>query len=302
MSTSKSAPNLSLQDQWRLDLERQGKSELTVKAYLRAIRHLGRWYRKSYDQPLNPTQLVQRDIRGWKSYQQTVEKSSPATINQRLAGVSQFCRWMLRNELIAANPAEDVPTVERPSRRPKALNNRDLRKLLREVELSGNKRDAALIELLVGTGLRVSEALALTVDDLKLAYRGSVVRVAKGKRGKYREIPLTATVRKVLEEYLETLHPKPGPGQSLWQGQRGALKNPSAVYRMLNKYAFQAGLDGPIGPHLLRHTFATRYLEQNPDDLRTLAAILGHSSLDMVMIYTEPSVEDIAERMGRIVF
>jgi site-specific recombinase XerD len=84
----------------------------------------------------------------------------------------------------------------------------------------------------------------------------------------------------------------------IWIGQRGPLKNPTTVYRALKNYAFRAGLDPDlVSAHVLRHTFATRYLEKNPDDLRGLAAILGHASLDTVMIYTQPAISDLADRM-----
>ncbi len=76
----------------------------------------------------------------------------------------------------------------------------------------------------------------------------------------------------------------------------GELRHRSSILRMLNRYASQAGL-GEIGPHQLRHTFATRYLDANRGDLRGLASLLGHSSLNTVMIYTEPSLEDLTHRM-----
>jgi site-specific recombinase XerD len=71
------------------------------------------------------------------------------------------------------------------------------------------------------------------------------------------------------------------------------------VVRLLNKYAYQAGIEA-FSPHVLRHTFASRYLEANPGDLRGLAALLGHANLNTVMIYTEPRLEDLAERMERV--
>ena len=83
-------------------------------------------------------------------------------------------------------------------------------------------------------------------------------------------------------------------------GQRGPLKDPAAVWRILKKYAFQARLEEEISPHTLRHTFASHYLEANPDDLRGLAALLGHASLDTVMIYTEPTTEQLAFRMEKV--
>jgi integrase/recombinase XerC len=88
--------------------------------------------------------------------------------------------------------------------------------------------------------------------------------------------------------------------QPLWLGERGALRSPSAIFRLLKKYAGRANVDASlISPHVLRHTFATRYLVANPGDLRGLAALLGHSSLETVMIYTEPTSADLMDRMER---
>jgi integrase/recombinase XerC len=155
----------------------------------------------------------------------------------------------------------------------------------------------ALFELMVGTGLRVSEVLALQREDVALNDRSGEVIVRAGKGGKQRSVPLTASVRRAVRAYLEDL-PEMKPTDPLWQGQRGALTSPSGIFRLLKKYARQAGLaESLVSPHILRHTFASRYLAANPGDLRGLAAILGHSSLDTVMIYTEPTTQDLATRM-----
>ncbi len=82
-----------------------------------------------------------------------------------------------------------------------------------------------------------------------------------------------------------------------WWGERGALQNRKTVARNLEKYARDVGIE-PYGPHTLRHTFATQYLAANPSDLRGLVALLGHSSLDTVMVYTEPTMDDLAWRFG----
>jgi integrase len=144
----------------------------------------------------------------------------------------------------------------------------------------------------------VSKLLALQIGDLTLNPRSGVVVVRQDKREGFRQVPLTSEVRTALRDYLATrpdAHDRPAP---LWLGERGPLKDRSAVLRMLNKYAYLASLD-PLTVHSLRHTYATRYLAANPGDLRGLAALLGHRSLNTVMIYTEPSEEDLAERVQR---
>jgi integrase/recombinase XerC len=158
-----------------------------------------------------------------------------------------------------------------------------------------HRRDIALFELLVGTGLRVSEALKLRVGDLSLNDRSGRVTVRRGKGGVHREVPLTKEVRQTLKAYLET-HPDLEGKDPLWVGQRGPLKDPSAINRLLAKYARLARVK-EVTPHALRHTFATRYLEAHPGDIRYLAAILGHADLKTTMVYTEPDLDDLARRM-----
>ncbi|KAA3654993.1 MAG: hypothetical protein DWQ04_33920 [Chloroflexi bacterium] len=257
-----------------------------------------------YSEPFDPIHLIARDIRDWKSYQQSVEQAAPSTINQRLVGISSFYKWAVANKVVGQNPAVEAKSIRLPARLPKSLSSQELRRLLRAVHHGGSLRDIAMIEMLAGTGLRVGELLQLQVGDLVLRARSGWVTVREGKHGSYREVPLTSEVRTALTAYLES---RGGEGRAtlpdktlpLWLGKHGALTHRSSVLRTLNKYAFRSQLDS-ISPHTLHHTFATRYLKANPDDLRGLAALLGHSDLNSVMIYTEPTREDIANRLERM--
>ena len=291
---------MDLIEDWIDHLRRQGRSEKTLRAHRLGVTHLADWYRHSYGQPFDPAELVRRDVVDWKAHQQTVGKAAPATVNQRLVAVSGFFEWAVSNGHAARNPAAAVRGIALPARRPKALDGRQLRRLGRQVERAGSERDLALVELLVGTGLRVSEALGLQMGDVRMTERNGEVIVRMGKKGNYRRVPLTASVRSALRVYLATLDAPPGNDDLLWRGQRGSLVSPSSVFKLLRNYARQAGLEEElVSPHVLRHTFATRYLAANPGDLRGLAAILGHRSLDTVMVYTEPTAEDLTARMAR---
>jgi site-specific recombinase XerD len=282
---------------WIKHLRQEGKSEATVKAYRAGLQHFIHWWEGSDGQPFAPTHVITRDLRDWVAHQQTVQRSRPATINRRLAAVSQFFKWAKAEDKVPRDLTADVKGLPQERLQPKALDRADLRKLLRAVHRSGNLRDVALIELMAGTGLRVSEVVALTRVDLDLTPRSSEVIVRRGKGGVQRTVPLTAEVRRALNDYLK-LHPR-SDDEPLWVGQRGPLQDTAAIWRIVKKYAFQAGLDEDVSPHTCRHTFATRYLEANPSDLRGLAALLGHASLDTVMIYTEPTTEKLRTRMER---
>lgn len=291
---------------WLDYLATQGRSKHTLNAYRRAVNHLANWSQATYGEQFDPAHLIARDIRDWKSYQQTVEQAAPSTINQRLVGVASFYRWAVANKVIGQNPTIETKSIRLPSQQPKSLSSQELRRLLRAVHHGGSLRDIAILEILAGTGLRVGELLQLQVGDVVLHERSGWVIVREGKHGSYREMPLASEVRISLAAYL-TEHPGSGGGETnlpdksapLWIGKQGALTHRSSVMRILNKYSFRAQLD-LVSPHTLRHTFATLYLQANPDDLRGLAALLGHSNLNTVMIYTEPTREDVINRVERM--
>jgi site-specific recombinase XerD len=289
----------SVLDDWLAWLEQQGKSRHTLAAYRRGLAHFLRWSQIAYGGTFDPAATLPRDVRDWQAYQQTVEKAAPASINQRLVALDRFFAWAQRQGLVARNPTEDVTTLRLPQRQPKGLSSRDLRRLLRAVHAGGDLRDIALVEVLAGTGLRVGELLALQIGDIVINERSGLLTVRRGKHGGFRQVPLTSDVRHALSAYLESHPDKDRPEALLWTGTRGPLSNRSSVVRLLNKYAYLAEIE-PVKPHALRHMLATRYLAANPDDLRGLAALLGHSNLNTVMIYTEPSIDDLERRMERV--
>ncbi len=285
-------------ESWLNDLQDKGKSIHTIEAYQRGAENFVTWNRQ-YSETFNPAAIIPRDVHDWKTHQQTVEKAAPATINQRVTALTGFFEWAVSVGVIASNPAQGVKMLRPPARKPKALTERDVRKLLRATHEGGDVRDYALIEFLLGTGLRASECLALEIGDVVIQKRSGVVTVRNGKGGNHRSIPLTAHVRNALSAYLDNHPDRHNPHAAFWVGQRGDWQDRATITYLVKKYALDAGLD-PIGPHVLRHTFATRYLAANPGDLRGLAALLGHARLETVMIYTEPALEDLAGRMERV--
>jgi site-specific recombinase XerD len=261
------------------------------------LEHFIHWSETAYGKPFDPWRVMARDVRDWKAYQQTVEKVSPATVNQRLVALSRFFAWAVQKDLSKEDPTTDVHALRLPPREPKGLDSRDVRRLIRAAH--HHPRDFAMLEVLIGTGIRVGELLGLCVGDAEIGERSGKLTLRHTKHGGYREIPLTLDVRKALSAYLETHPEADNPNAPLWIGQSGSLSHRSSVMRILNKYTLLAGLDR-ISPHTLRHTFASRYLKANRGDLRGLARLLGHVSLNTVMIYTEPDMEDLAARMERV--
>jgi site-specific recombinase XerD len=224
-------------NRWLAVLDSAGKSRLTIAAYRRALAHFASWSETSYGQPFDPARVIARDVRDWKSFQLTVEKAAPASINQRLTAVSHFFDWAEAQKLVRSHPARTIKGVPVEGRQPKALSTKELRRLLRAVHAGGDPLDIAMVEMLAGTGLRVSELLALQIEDLTIQPRSGAVIVRKGKHDRQRTVPLTSSVRIAVQSYLLT-HPKRSePKARLWWGERGPLRDRKAVTRILAKYA-----------------------------------------------------------------
>lgn len=276
---------------WLQELRDQGKSENTLRVYEAGINHL-----LNHFPGVEPEKFLARDIIDWRSHQQTREKASPSTINTRLAAVRSFFSWLLGDQ----SPAAEIGNVDIPKKKPQALTQSEQRSFLRAVHSSDNLRDIAIVETLLGTGVRAEELLALQVGDLTIRERSGEIVVREGKGSKFRIIPLPLVTRHALRAFLSEEHPdSENENAFLWTGQRGPLSSTSTIFRLLSKYAYDAHLD-PFGPHVLRHTYATRYLEQNPSDIRGLADLLGHEDINTTMKYTQVTLEDLQKRVENL--
>ncbi len=283
---------------WSAYLEQQGRSTRTVKSYMADLQDFTQWYCDSFGEELKIAAVLPRDIEDYKAHLQTVRRAAPRTVNRRLAALSRFFKWAAARDLARRDPTAEIRTLRIPARQPKALTQQQERKLRRVVTEAGNIRDMAIVEVLLGTGIRVGELLALKRGDVVIKPRSGALVVRRGKGGITRKVLLTSEVRKALDAYLKQVGELKDE-DPLWHGTRGPLKDRGGIDRLLEKYARWAEIED-LSAHTCRHTYATRYLEANPDDLRGLASILGHASLNTVMIYTEPTEEDLLERMERV--
>jgi integrase/recombinase XerD len=212
---------------------------------------------------------------------------SPRSLARRMAGLRAFCRYLRQEGVLATDPLLDLETPRPPQRLPHFLSIDEVDRLLRQPRLDTPRglRDAAMLEALYATGLRVSELVSLPMSGLHLAEGWLKVR---GKGGKERLIPLGEQAVARLHGYLA------GPRDRLMRGARttqvfvngrGKGLTRQGFWKLLRGYARQAGITKPISPHTLRHSFATHLLEQGAD-LRSVQQMLGHSDISTTQIYT----------------
>lgn len=282
---------------WLDHLAQQGKADSTIRSYTADLRDFVRWYGDRSGGILDIGSVAPQHIEAYKTFLQQVRQVSARTINRRLAALSRFFKWAAGRERVHCDPTAEVRTLRVPPRRPRALTPLEESHFRQAVYRSGKVRDIAIVELLLGTGIRLGELLELRCGDLLFQPRSGWLLLRRSRPS--RRLPLRASLCQALQVYLDSLGRELDDDDPLWWGTRGPLRSPSGINRMLEKYALRVGID-PLTPHTLRHTFAIRYLEANPQDLRGLATLLGHSSLDAVMRYVGPAEESLLERLERM--
>jgi integrase/recombinase XerD len=218
----------------------------------------------------------------------------PTFIDRALISVKRYCHWAMQKRLISYDPLVPVKLVGEEERAPRHLEDEEEQALVAVVTNGGTLRDRVLIVLLLHTGLRAREICQLRRDQVKLGKRSGTLEVI-GKRNKYREVPLNATARKVLEEYLSTL---PSESISLFPSVKtnDALSERALGY-IVKKYADRAKLVD-VSPHDLRHRFGYRMAESVP--LHRLAQIMGHDSLDTTRLYIQGTKHDLQQAVETI--
>jgi site-specific recombinase XerD len=262
-------------------LRRVGRSPSTLTAYASDLRHFTAWYSARFNNRFTIDQLEPADVEAYLSWGQD-QGFKPTTLNRRLSVIKRYIHWCRRNGIINGQvqvEIDDITTQKPAELIPEGLNKQQKERLLTVFENKANIRDRAIILVLLNTGLRVSELVALEPKDVEVSRNESVIHIRKN--GASRSIPLPSTASKALATYLEVRPSELGKG--LFIGRQGSLTK-EGIAAMIARYAEQASLIG-ITPNTLRHTFAYEYLEQNKNDVVKLAEILGHSDLNSTRIY-----------------
>jgi len=222
---------------------------------------------------------------------------SPRSVARALATLRVFFRHLRQEGAVREDPTADVdgPRVERAL--PRALPVAEVERLLRSADTSTptGLRDAAMMEVLYATGLRVSELVSVCMADLHLE---SGYVLCRGKGSRERIAPIGSTARVRLSEYLAGARAAILKGRSspyVFVQGRGAPLTRQGVWKNLRRYALVAGVRGRLSPHVLRHSFATHLLE-NGADLRVLQKMLGHADISTTQVYTQVD----QERLRRI--
>ena len=254
----------------------------TVSSYLRDMHQ---FEAAMQEQELELTEVLTQEVEHYAAAL-TRKGRSAATVTRSIASIKSFYSCLVTLGIMDHNPAKGVVPAKVERKLPQILTGKEVELLLEQPECTDLKgyRDRAMLELLYATGIRVSELIALDVDDLNLS--AGMLRCAS--KGKERVIPLYQTAVRTLSEYLHRVRPQlvESPSETaLFVNMSGDRMSRQGFWKLIKYYQEKAGIEKDITPHTLRHSFAAHLLE-NGADLRSIQEMLGHADISSTQIYS----------------
>ena len=274
----------------------RGLSDNTLAAYRRDLTTLAAWLGQ---QGLDLLQAQRNHLLGFLAHR-VQSGAKPRTTARLLSSVRRFYRYMVRENRVRADPSARIDAPKLGRSLPDSLTEAEVERLLAapDPEEALGLRDRTMLEVLYATGLRVSELVHLTVDQVNL--RQGVVRIV-GKGSKERLVPLGDEAIDWLQRYLRDCRAQLRQGyisDFVFPGRRGAAMTRQAFWHLIKRHAQRAGISKHLSPHTLRHAFATHLLNHGAD-LRVVQMLLGHSDLSTTQIYTHVARQRLKELHGQ---
>ena len=266
----------------------KGASENTINAYSRDVAGFLAFMstHKGEAQGLAPLARISvGDMRSWMAFTRGQDVGS-RSLARKLSAVKSFYRWLSEREGFEPTAVLSTRSPKFQRKLPRPLAEDAAKEMIDTVEMQSSTpwvaaRDQAVVTLLYGCGLRISEALGLTGRDLPL---GEALRIL-GKGGKERMVPVIPAARDAVKAYLDICPFEMTPETPLFLGVRGGKLSPRMVQKVVEKTRMQLGLPASATPHAMRHSFATHLLNAG-GDLRAIQELLGHASLSTTQAYT----------------
>ncbi|MFH1703229.1 MAG: tyrosine recombinase XerC [Nitrospirota bacterium] len=268
-----------------LEIERAASSH-TLRAYRKDLEEFSKFVN------IKPEDVELADVRGFIA-EQIKSGLNKTSVSRRLASIRSFFKFLYREGYKRTNPAKLVSNPKLPKLLPRFLSVDDAFALVERPAGTGflPARDRAILELLYSSGLRVSEISSLNIDDINT--KEGFLKV-KGKGRKERMVPVGSKAIDAIKSYMVERIALKSKDRFLFLNRTGKGLSDRGVRRLVVKYARMIGISGKIGPHALRHTFATHLL-QGGADLRVIQELLGHSSLSTTQKYTHLDVTHLID-------
>ena len=287
--------------EWQSWLKDERRYSLhTLEAYARDLSFFFAFWADKLDRPARLSDIDSIDVATFRAYlsRQQRRHLSKTSLARELSSVKSFFKWLIRNHITDNTAISIISSPKKDKTLPKALDVSQMMKLLDNAEKNAKEentkkewqglRDVAILTILYGCGLRISEALSLNVGDID---HNDFLKI-RGKGGKERIVPLLPAVKDKIDAYQTACPYSFNTGDPLFLGARGERISPRIVQRTLEKMRAYLGLPDTVTPHALRHSFATHLLAEGIN-LRSIQELLGHASLSTTQRYTNVEIEHL---------
>ena len=291
----------TLIDSWLSELNQRDLSRHTVKAYLRDVKQFIAFLAEHSEQEVSPASfdtLKAMDVRSFLAKRRNLEATQSRSLARSLSGLRSFTLYLSEKNYPISAAFKIVRSPRIPKSLPRPMSQSDaLQMIALAGDMSSNKwenlRNQALLVLIYGCGLRISEALNLSYGDRPQPDNISIRIMGKGK--KQRDAPILPLIENAIQQYIQAAPFNFKDDDPLFRGVRGGRFSARQAQMIVEKCRRSMGLPDTVTPHAFRHSFATHLLAAG-GDLRTIQELLGHTSLSSTQIYTE--IEDT--ELGRI--
>ncbi len=278
-------------EQFLAQRRRENVSRHTLRAYASDLGQFLDYLNSAHSAVTDPRHIDLLLLRGWLA--ELYEKRlSTVSLRRKIAAMRSFLRFLVRDGIIASNPARLIGTPKAPKKIPKVMTAEQTNNLLDatagQQQRPRLERDTAILELLYGCGLRVSELVGLNLEDIDFSDRWLRVR---GKGRKERQVPFPGKAAAALERYLRTRTAAPRES-AVFTNPQGSRLTDRSVRNIVKLYATLLAGDSSVHPHSLRHAYATHLLSDGAD-LRSIQELLGHARLSTTQQYTKVSLADL---------
>ena len=267
-------------------------SDHTILSYDNDLKQFESFF-KTYSTNKEIKTTDKRAIRSW-IVELSLKNLSPKSINRKIATLKSFFKFLIKREVIEINPSTNITSLKTDQKIPNFLKEKDVNFLFDNLILEKNfngERDMMILELLYGTGIRISELINLKTRNINLPKKEMKIM---GKRKKERIIPLHQQIIIQIKKYLDKKNEIKSTHEFLLCTNKGKKLYPMLIYRIVKKHLSSLINSKKYNPHLLRHTFATHILNKG-GDLNSIKDLLGHESLAATQIYTHNSIEKLKE-------
>lgn len=269
-----------------LQLERS-LADNTVEGYLRDIQKLERYFAEYLDKEISLTKVSYSDLQGYVKWMTEMD-FAPRSQARAISGIKTFFDYLVIEKVIKEDPSILLESPKLAKKLPDTLSVQEIIKIIESIDRSTpeGERNVAILEVLYGSGLRVSELINLTLNDIY--WEEEFIRVI-GKGNKQRIVPLSSIAKKHLEIYIREVrnhvNVHAGHEHFVFLNRRGKQLTRVMIFTIVKEATQRAGIRKSISPHTFRHSFATHLIE-NGANLRAVQEMLGHVSITTTEIYT----------------